>query len=429
MLDAQRAGAEPGPYHATNVALHAAAVIVLYQVLLAFGSARQAALLAALLFAVHPLNAQAVAWIAGRNELLYGLFTLGALWAYLQFVASGRALWLGLHTVCFALALFSKETAVALTPGVLLHWVVFRHRDRRRLVSLVTAHAIVLFMWVALRASALSGPSTDTAAVADAIRQSWQFLSYLGKAVLPVDLNVMPGRSVLGMSLGICACAALLAAARLVSPRIAAFAAGWIVLFLVPGLLVPQLPAYEHRAYVPLAGAAILVASLLSPDQRTLSRRIAIVAIALLAARTFQHTAVFHDPESYWRNGTKSPAFAPIAHVNLGQLREQAGDLTEAQAQYRRAIALDPQTPKARNNLGVVLMQLGRSSEAVALFRDETTRHPQNPDAWFNLGLWAEMQGDLEEAARHYRRALAADPGYAPAAEKLKFIAGALREP
>ena len=71
----------------------------------------------------------------------------------------------------------------------------------------------------------------------------------------------------------------------------------------------------------------------------------------MFAAQAFLHSAVFRNAMTHWQNGTASARYAPIAHVNLGQLREQAGDSVGAQEHYRRALSLDPDTPKARNNL------------------------------------------------------------------------------
>ncbi len=420
MLDAQRAGADPGPYHATNVVLHAAVVLALWRLLIALGTSRQAALLSSLLFAVHPANAQAVAWIAGRNELLFGLFTLLAVRAFVGVIDTGAVRWLALHVAAFALALFSKETALAIPLALFMLWRLSERRGRRwPWPALAVGDAAVLVVWYILRASALAGSSATTAAPSDVLHNLPHLLVHLGKLIAPLRLNVMPGADAFSLTLGVIAVAVCAASARLIPWRLAATGYGWLLLFLAPGLLVPDLPAYEHRMYVPMAGAALVLAAVLSRATRPGPARAASAVAVVFAVQALLHSSVFRDPLTYWQNGTRSARHAPIAHVNLGQLREQAGDLTGAQDEYRRALALDPATPKAHNNLGVVLMRLDRPGPAVELFREEVRRYPQNADAWFNLGLWAEMQGDAAEARRMYQRALQENPAFRPAAEKL----------
>ena len=420
MLDAQSAGANPAIYHLTNVVLHAVTVVLLGYLLIALGASERTALVVAALFAVHPLNTQAVAWIAGRNELLLGLFILVAFLSYVEYARTSRPAWLALHGAATTLALFSKETAAIVPFGIGLHALLFRTITTRAAIGVATSELIAVMVWWFMRSQALAGSSAVNATFSDALGQSWQILTYVGKLLAPVRLNVMPGPDIVTIGLGGGALLALgvgLAVARSLSVRHLAFALGWVLLFISPSVLVPALPAYEHRMYVPLMGAAIGLTGVLAPTTRAV--RVGVVVALLFAAQAFLQSAVFRNAMTYWQNGTASARYAPIAHVNLGQLREQAGDSVGAQQHYRRALSLDPDTPKARNNLGVVLMQLGQTADAVALFREEVRRFPQNADAWFNLGLWAEMQGDAAEARRHYERALTENPAYRPAAEKL----------
>jgi tetratricopeptide (TPR) repeat protein len=416
-MDAQWGGADPSAYHATNVAIHTVSVLLLFQLLMALGAAERRAMVGAGLFAVHPLQTQAVAWIAGRNELMLGIFALGALLTYVEYARSGRRVWLALHGVAFVLALFSKETAALLPVGIGLHALMFRTLTSRAALAIGAVESMGVAIWWVLRSQALAGSTAVNASAAEAIAQSWQPLTYFGKLLAPIRLNVMPGPDPVTMALGAIALVAAVAATRVLPARPVVFAAGWVLVFVAPSVLVPGLPAYEHRMYVPLIGAAIGIALTITPGTSTLG--VATGLGLLFAVLSFLHAPVFRDATSYWQNGTLSARYAPMAHVNLGQLREQAGDLTTATEHYRRALALDPDTPKARNNLGVVLMQQQRPEEAVALFREEVRRFPQNADAWFNLGLWADMQGDTAEARRHYERALAENPAYRPAAEKL----------
>jgi tetratricopeptide (TPR) repeat protein len=208
------------------------------------------------------------------------------------------------------------------------------------------------------------------------------------------------------------------------------------------------MPAYEHRAYVSLAGAAVCLAATArgaggraagthraermplgsARSQRAVPSRnlrfvIISVVVVALAQSTSARLPVFRDAFSYWTDAARDPVFGPLANVNLGQLHERAGRLADARREYLAALHRDPNTPKAHNNLGVVLMALGEPALAAKHFREETARHPWNADAWFNLGLAAETNGDAAEARRYYARALEANPAYAPARERLQTSA------
>jgi protein O-mannosyl-transferase len=430
MIDAQRGGATPAPYHTTNILLHAAGVLLLYVLLVCLGASDAAATAGSLIFAVHPLNTQAVSWIAGRNELLFGAFTLTAMIALIRWMQTRRVWWLAVHVCAFALALFSKETAVLIPVIATLYAVLWRHGTRQShsqtrrawtaTAMLIVGYGMVGAIWFTLREQALSGAPATAVAVTEAAANTPQLLVHLGKLLAPIQLNVMPGIDRSALLLGVLGVLVCVAAARYVPGRVWLFCAAWILLFILPTLFVPDLPVYEHRMYVPMMGAAIAVSQLLT---RPATSRVAlVVCVALVVAfalQTLWHSSVFRNPFTYWENGTRSTQFAPIAHVNLGQLYEQGGNLARARDEYGRALTLNPDTPKAHNNLGVVAMRLQDPARAVEHFREETRRHPQNADAWFNLGLWAEMQGDAAQARRYYQQAIAVNRAYLPAYEKL----------
>jgi len=438
MLDATRAGADPRAYHLTNVALHAAATCLLLALALAWGAAPWAAFVAALVFAVHPVNVQAVAWIAGRNDLLLAAFGMTSLMAWHALgVGSWRLGIVAAHAATFALALFSKETGLLVPVLALLHQrIVARASLTRAQWMALAVDALVVAAWAALRAAALGGqpPELTVQSLQVGIGNLPQLLLHAGKMLAPIDLNVAPGVNTAGLLLG---AAAVLLFARLVPGRLAAFGAVWVLAFLVPTLVVPGLPAYEHRAYLPLAGIALAGAQITkrqsdrrterqgdTPTQRPGPSRVWALSVCALwlcafAALTWQRQPVFRDAFAYWTDAVRDPQFGPMANVNLGQLYEAEGRMAEARREYLRALERNPNTPKAHNDLGVVLMKLDEPDLALTHFREETRRHPWNADAWFNLGLFEETRGDAAAARRNYQRAIEANPAYVPAYEKL----------
>jgi protein O-mannosyl-transferase len=435
MVDAARGGASPRPYHVTNVVLHAAAACLLLALALSWGAPRSAALAAALVFAVHPVNLQAVGWIAGRNDLLLAVFGLVSLLGWMATVRRARVPSVAIHVVAFGLALFSKETGIFLPLLAVLHQrAVLRERLTRLQWVALGCDGVLVVAWAMLRARALSGMPSEFSAktLRVAVDNLPQLLVHAGKMVAPARLNVSPAVDTPSLLIGMLAAAAFLAIAWRMPRGMAAFAACWVLAFLLPTLVVPGLPVYEHRAYLPLIGVLVALAAREGPSRlsgsvgRPFTGRQVVALAAVLAAfatLTYRRQEVFRDPFTYWTDGTRDAEFGPIAHVNLGQLHEAQGRPADARHEYLRALERDPNTPKAHNNLGVVLMALGEPELAAAHFKEETARHPWNADAWFNLALWNETRGDRREARRLYERAIAENPSYVPAYDKLGLAA------
>jgi tetratricopeptide (TPR) repeat protein len=252
-----------------------------------------------------------------------------------------------------------------------------------------------------------------------------QVLVHIRKMLLPIELNVAPGVQDRDLLLAAVALAVLgIVASRFLNGDWTKFAAAWVLLFLVPTLTVRGLPAYEHRAYVPLLGVVTVFAVAQKRADRTssalgLGRWLLIGILGVLATVTYTRLDVFRNAVTYWTDAARDPVFGPLANVNLGQLHEAEGRLGEARREYLLALERDPATPRAHNNLGVVLMKLERPDLALQHFQEEARRHPWNADAWFNLGLFEELRGNQEVARAHYERAIAENRAFVPAYEKL----------
>jgi protein O-mannosyl-transferase len=413
MLDAARAGADPAAYHLTNIALHAAVTCLLLVLAIAWGAPPAAALAAALVFAVHPVNAQAVAWIAGRNDLLLALFGMLSLLAWTKGA-------LAVHTVAFAIAVFSKETGFVFLGLALLHQHLVHGAPLRGAQKVAVAiDMAVIVAWVMLRSRALAGMPSEL--TWDTLRvmgtNAPQLLVHFRKMLIPIWLNVAPGvldRDLLLAAVPLIACG--IATAR-IAGALTTFAAAWVLLFLVPTLTVAGLPAYEHRTYVPLTG--LLVVFAIAARRRKGASYPLVAILVFLSALTWMRLDVFRNPLTYWTDAARDPVFGPLANVNLGQLHEADGRLGEARREYLRALERDPATPKAHNNLGVVLMKMDEPAPALRHFQEETRRHPWNAEAWFNLGLFDELRGNHAAARRHYERAIHENRAFLPAYEKL----------
>jgi tetratricopeptide (TPR) repeat protein len=456
MVDAQVRGADPRVYHLTNVLIHIAGVVLLFALLKRLGSEEVPALVLALLFAVHPANVQAVAWIPGRNDTLMAALSVISMIAFHHYcfavatpkleerrrVAVARRAdssvnpesqrrtsgpwWLVLHAAAYAAALFTKESALALPLVLALLAKARPERAKRvegRLAPAFLADAVVVAVWFVMRRAVLmdGGDAPDAQALLAAfVGNARDLLLYAGKLILPAHLSVMPGLTRVDVALGAISLALLGWLLARLAPRWRWVIIAWILLFVIPALLIPGLPAYEHRLYFPLMAVIVGISRL--PAWSTDPRRwigIAATVGAVFATLSFVHTDVFRDRYTYWQSATTGTPYAGLAHVNLGQIAESDGDSTRAAEHYRAALAADPSTPGAHNNLGILAARRGDADEARAEFHREVERHPGNADAYYNLGLVEKFSNRFDEAAPWWERAVAVDPRHTAAHEEL----------
>lgn len=429
MVDARMGGVDPTAYHVTNVAMHTFVVLMLFTLLVRTGARHGAAFTCALLFAVHPLNVQAVCWIVGRNDLMLAAFALLSMIGLVGYVETRRGSALALHLTAFALALFTKETALVLLPIYGLFVWLWAEQPRvylRHRIVLIGC-AVIAAAWFALRAHALAGgvgPDGVVEYASAVVTNAPGLLLQAGKVLFPFRLHVMPSVDLVGVLAGVAATGGLAATlGRSLPFGRQAFVWSWFVLFLAPTLLVADLPVYEHRAYVPLLGLFIGVSQLDMAQAFTGGRRRAQVGamavVALFVALSIRHTGIFADRFTYWQSATHGTSYAPIALVNLGLMHEEEGRLDQAESHYREALAIDPGAPKANNNLGVVFMVRGESELAEEQFRREIQFNPDNAEAHFNLGLFYKLEGAAAEAVPHWEDTLRLNRYFVPAYQQL----------
>jgi tetratricopeptide (TPR) repeat protein len=449
MLDAELFGLDPRGFHATSVLLHAVGVLLLFAALVRMSRAFWTSALAAAIFAVHPLQVEAVAWAASRTDVLSGAFAALTLLAYAHYAAAlqagdrrraGRLYAAVLASL--ALGLLAKQSLVTL-PFVLLlfdAWPLERLRgddgrfaaprlktavlEKLPLLAVVLAAAAVVLLaqrqWGTVQSlEALPfGLRLGNALVA--------YAAYLGDCFWPVGLAVFyphPGSALVGwQALG---AAALLTIVSLVAlrqwRRRPHLAIGWLLFLgsLIPviGLVqVGEAARADRYMYLPLIGIAIATAwslreiALRGAPARDAAVALAAMAILGLGAATAAQVKSWRDPIRLWQRALAVTGDNPLAHLKLASALTRAGRHEEASAQFAAAGRLAPASPMALGLEAELLLEQRSWREAAALFR-AALRGPRDAARW-HAGLgWAAFQlGELEEAVAHYESALALRP-------------------
>ena len=446
-LEYQLHGLAPLGYHATNVVLHAANALLVGLVLEA--AAVPAAWAAALLFAVHPVHVESVAWVTERKNVLSACFYLLALLALLRWrgagdPSAGRWSWYAAAFGCFVLALLSK-TVTSTLPVVFL--IVRWWRTGR-----VTRDDVVAMLpFVAAGALAGSVTATLERSVAGAQGAYWDqtfaermliagraLWFYVGKLVWPWPLVFVYPRWALdaGSVLQWCApAAAALAGLGLLAARgrvgngpfaaALAFAAtlgpalGFVNVYPMRYSFVAD--HFAYLASVPLLALLAGVAAQHVAPARARHVTLAIVA-GVLALLTWDRSRAFRDAPTLWRDTLAKNPLATIAHLNLGYALHEAGHHAEAVALYDRGLAVEPDAADLWNNRGLALGALGRTEEAIASYRHAADVDATHAESRSNLGNALASIGRYAEAAEAYREALRRRPGYAEAHNNLANV-------
>ena len=441
-------GDQPLGYHLSNLLLHLLNALLVFQLSYHILARQSAALLAALFYALHPLQTEVVSWISSRGDLLMSLFFLAGLLCHLRArTRRGRiSAWL-----LYGCSILSKESGFVLPAVAYCYDALFATPDRpfRRLLPFTRAwlvrhwgYVLVLALALALRwnaAAAAELVSSNFLADADAVSRLLTLpailLRYLLLIVFPLHLSADYSYASIPLvrtPLDPYFIAGLLAAGALLylplrsssPPLIFAAAFGWLAFLPASNLLVlapsGMAERYLHPVMPALALLLGLVAKIWSLKQTALRYRIAGSALAailllLMAARTIDRN---RDWASDYVLFSAVVALYPDnarACENLAHAHYQQGDVKGAVEHYKRAIAINPHRVRPYYNLGLLYNAEGQYRAAIRAFQAALELNPDHAGVHYNTGLAHQKMGRHAAAILHYEKTLRQSPDHARA--------------
>jgi Tfp pilus assembly protein PilF len=464
MLDVQLYGQAPGAHHFTSVLLHGLnAALVLFVLHLASGRLAPSTLVA-VLFAVHPLNVESVAWIAQRKTLLSTTLGLLALAAYVSHARRPSRWRYALVAGLLTLSLLAKPMLVTFPLLLLLldRFALGRWAPLEKVPLLLICAASGVVTVVAQRAG---GAVASLAAIPFHVRVGNALVAcvaYLGQALWPSGLAVFYPHPQQGLSAAVVVGSALLLAAISFAvwrahARHPLVALGWLwyLVTLLPVIGIVQVGGQaraDRYVYLPLLGIFVMAAwaldAVAARDGRAADAvgygAAAVLGVALAVparaqihrwkdtATLFSHTRAATGPnavaefnlglvdvearrwpqaiERFRESVRLDPGYAD-AHANLGAAYAEAGDLPRAVAHLERAARLAPGAARIQANLGTVLARSRRHAEAAERFRLALAADPTAVDARLGLGFALLEVGPRDEAERAFAEAIARRPG------------------
>ncbi|MBK7977129.1 MAG: tetratricopeptide repeat protein [Deltaproteobacteria bacterium] len=447
-------GLAPFGYHVDNVLLHLAGAWLFYRVLAWL--TLPGAGIAAALFALHPVHVESVAWITERKNVLSGVFYFGAALAYLRapegaapsMVPVDRRRYYG-SLALFVCALLSKSVTVTLPVTLALVVLARRGRPSRdELAPLVPMLVMGLVLasvtaWLEKHHVGAAGEDWGLTLLDRGVIASRALVFYPTKLVWPHPLMFVYPRWDVAFGHGFNAAWPLAVGAAFVGLFALRSRIGVAPLTIAAIYAVTLSPALGFVDFYPMrfsfvadhfqyhASAAPLAAlgwlgPRLAARAPSAARRAApvalVVVLAALGLTTWTRAHAYRDEASLWRDTlSKNPA-AWLAHLNLGRLYGQAGDLAAAGEHLTAAVRLEPDEGRVHINLGALLLLEGRVDEAIEELRQGTRLEPRLADGHVNLGLAYERRGDREQAIRSYRRALEVEATSSTARARLRDL-------
>jgi len=366
ILNYQVSGENIFGWHVVNVLLHLLSVLLLFILLRKLKVSELSSFLLALLFAVHPILSQAVAWIPGRNDTLLAVFVFGYLLAALEFTEKGKTSMLLLQSILLLSALFTKETAVFAAPAAwfLIVFIEEKKIFERPNIILYSSWMIMGLLWFFVRSQAtLKNDQLQLSAMIQTLPSRLiVLLQYLGKIFIPVNLSVFP---ILDDTPDVYGFIALFILAVVIffsgSKNFKRIAAGLslYILFFIPALLVPASlndQDFEHRTYVPMLGILLVLSEtvlLKNSIKESTQLFLGITVCVILSVINLNHQKNFNDPVSFWTAAVKTSPHSAYANMMLGARLDKT-DLKKSEALMRKAYALDSNQKYINYYMGVM---------------------------------------------------------------------------
>jgi hypothetical protein len=416
-LDHELFGLRPWGYHLHNLLLHLANTLLLFFLLRRMTGAAGRSFLVAVLFALHPLHVESVAWVSERKDVLSTFFGLLALWAYAGYAARPRPLRMAAVAVLLALSLLAKPMWVTF-PFLLLLLDFWPLRRWGAGAGRLCAEKLPLFALVALiSAAALSAqrrggavqPLETLPLAARLGNAATTYVVYLRQTAVPTDLTIFypHGGSALGVATMIGAAVLLLAvsaAAVCFARQLPYLFVGWFWYLgtLVPVIGLVQIGGQAHAdryTYVPLIGVFIALAWGLGdlaerarlPWPGFVAAALAVGVCGLLARWQIAH---WRDGVALWEHARRVSPDDNFVLSNLGTALLESGDADAALAQFEKVARQMPDNPFNHSNRGEALLRLGRLDEAEEAFRTALALDPTlyNPQRGLGLVSWKREQ-------------------------------------
>jgi tetratricopeptide (TPR) repeat protein len=434
-------GLNPFPYHLNNLLIHLLCTSLVFYFFILLRLPVMYAALGALLFGIHPMRVESVAWVTERKDLLFCVFYLGSLIAYIKYILSEnrKPMYFLLTLLLFVFSLFSKIQAVSLPLSILLldYWF-----DRPLKLKLLWEKIpfFVLSLGFGLAGYFILQHLQvidihDKYIFYDRILLGLYSLSaYIVKLIVPLNLSIYypypvdPGESLPVLYylnpvfLIIIALLIFLTNRKTKAVVFGVLFFLFNVMFLLQFVRAGQAYQADRFTYVSYIGLFFLAAwaahklANRNKSDRMVIAGLAVVVTAFFFSNTYARCKDWKDSITIWSDVIeKFPSKIPTAYYNRGLAYSNLGQWDKAIADYSNAIGINPKYTDAYSNRGIAYKNLGQWDKAIADYSRAIEMSPKYDKAWYNRGLAYYTLGRWDMAIADYSEAIGINPEYTEA--------------
>lgn len=437
----------PGLYHFTNVLLHIICSLLVYLLMKRLGMSFLVSFLIALLFGIHPMRVESVAWITERKDVLFGAFYVASLLFNVSYHKTKKGVYYFLSLAVFSLSLLSKIQAVALPFSLLLmdYWLE-RKLTRKSaiekvpffLLSLITGLVGIYF----LREQGSLELGETLPLYQRLFIGSYSFIVYIVKSIIPVSLSAIytfPAALTMVhyMSMVAALVVVLVSAFAFKSKRFLTFGILFFTLNIVFVLQVVgagQGFIADRFTYIPYIGLffiyAVFFEKLLAkfPGRRGLLYSILVVYLLLISVQTINQIKVWENSETLWTDVIEKHPTTALAYNNLAHYYTEKNQAEKALSNYNTAIALQPRKAETYNNRGKIYFERGDFDKALEDYNKSLSLDPNFTQALANRGAAHGAKNQLQEALADFTKVMESDIKNTDAISNRGFVHHQLRE-
>lgn len=429
IIESRLFGTNPAGYHFTNLLLHLGSVVLLYFFLKKINIPAYDALLLSLLFSVHPVLTQAVAWIPGRNDMLLMILFLSTFIVTLNYGHHPSAGRLISASLLYLMAMFTKETAIIIPVIIAGFMLLHMKYSWKKTLPPFGAFMVMTGIWYLVRSKATLSPGQVTleGMISAGISRLEVIVQYIGKIFLPVNLAVFPEAKDISLVWGFLSLillTVLIILSKSYIRLIIYLGIVWFLAFLLPVLIVPKSlndQVFEHRLYLPIVGILLVISQVIpfaGKSDNRLKTIIAGVIVVIFSIQSMVRTAYFRDPLTFWTHAVAGSPNSAYAHMLLGTKVENEEERLRL---FRKAYAIDPDQKNLKYYLGKVLMDKEVTDSAIYFIRLEVATNPQ-PDSYFTLAqLWFK-KNQLDSAGIYLQKVIGLAPLHPEANHNLAVL-------
>ena len=429
-------------YHATNILFHALNAVLIYLLLMLMLGDGSVSLLAALLFAVHPVHTESVTYICGRTDVMAAFFMLLSMYCYLK-ADKKRALY-AVSLVSYGLGLFSKEMIITLPPVLILYDYCFllprKGRWKEKLPFYAGYFALsglyMLGRYTVYYRSAEYARYPGGSIYTAMLTMSKVFVHYMRLLLYPVKLclDYMSVASS-GVDAGVIFSALVIIAVFFLAvksfrrEKTISFSICFYLVTLAPvsNIILPVgVTMAERYLHIPSVGFCVLMAWLSRRYLKAAGTFLMVLVAIFYSALTMARNRDWKDSFSIWQSTLSLVPSNPKVHNYMGMTYYRKGMLDKAIESYKSSLACDADNAFTHNNLGVAYINRGELDKAIIEFREAVRLDPTHISAHNNLAGACFNAGLYDESVREYGKALDLNPYFIDAYGNLGLVYAAM---